>query len=421
VSFSSSLELKIPLESPFTKGEKKEKFNLEFQVTRFMATIIIFILILGVLIFVHEMGHFLVAIRNGIKADEFGFGFPPRICGFVKNEKSGQYEFIWGGKEVKSKNTIYSLNWIPLGGFVKIKGESGEGKNESDSFAGKSAWVRIKVLAAGVTMNFFLAWVLLAIVLMIGAPQSIEDSVSASEAKVQISQIISGTPAEEMGLKIGDEIYMAGVAGQEILGEIKTTKEIQVLASENKGREIILKIKRGEETLELKGTPRMEYPENQGPLGISLARTAIISYSWYESIWMGLMAVFNLTLAIFAALFGIIKSLLLGEGVAMDVAGPVGIAILTKQVTALGLVYVLQFTAILSINLGIINGLPFPALDGGRILFILIEKIKGSRVSQKVEQTLHTIGFFLLIALMVLVTFRDFVRFEIIDKVKGLF
>ena len=165
----------------------------------------------------------------------------------------------------------------------------------------------------------------------------------------------------------------------------------------------------------------MEYPENQGPLGISLTRTAIISYSWYESIWRGLVAVFNLTLAIFAALGGIIKSLFSGGGVPADIAGPVGIAVLTKQAAALGLVYILQFTAILSINLGIINGLPFPALDGGRILFILIEKIKGSQVSQKVEQIFHTVGFFLLIALMILVTFRDFVRFEVIDKMKGLF
>ena len=386
-----------------------------------MATIIIFILILGVLIFVHEMGHFLVAIRNGIKADEFGFGFPPRICGFVKDEETGKYKFIWGGKEVKSKNTIYSLNWIPLGGFVKIKGESGENKSEADSFAGRPAWTRIKVLAAGVAMNFFLAWILLSIVLMIGAPQAIDDNADAPNAKVQISQIVPGAPAEEMGLKIGDEICAAGVAGQEVRDKIKTTKEIQILASENKGREIILKIKRGQETLELKGAPRMKYPENQGPLGISLARTAIVSYSWYESIWRGLTAVFDLTLAIFAALGGIIKGLFSGGGVPADIAGPVGIAVLTKQAAALGLVYILQFTAILSINLGIINGLPFPALDGGRILFILIEKIKGSQVSQKVEQALHTAGFFLLIALMVVVTFRDFIRFEIVDKIKGLF
>ncbi|MCD6149243.1 RIP metalloprotease RseP [bacterium] len=386
-----------------------------------MATIIIFILILGVLIFVHEAGHFLAAVRNGIKADEFGFGFPPRICGLFKDEKSGKYRFVLGNREIKSKNTVYSLNWIPLGGFVKIKGENGEGASESDSFSAQPAWTRIKVLAAGVAMNFFLAWILLSIVLMIGAPQAIDDNADAPNAKVQISQIVPGAPAEKMGLKIGDEICAAGVAGQEVWSEIKTTKEIQILASENKGREIILKIRRGQETLELRGTPRIEYPEGQGPLGISLARTAIVNYPWYESIWRGLLAVFDLTLAIFIALGGIIKNLFLGEGMAMDIAGPVGIAVMTKQAAALGLVYVLQFAAILSVNLGIINGLPFPALDGGRILFILIEKIKGSRVSQKVEQALHTAGFFLLIALMVVVTFRDFIRFEIVDKIRGLF
>jgi len=393
-----------------------------------VATIIIFILILGVLIFVHEMGHFLAAVRNGIKADEFGFGFPPRIFGLFKDEKSGKHKFVLGNREVKSKNTVYSLNWIPLGGFVKIKGENGEGASESDSFSAQPAWTRIKVLAAGVAMNFFLAWILLSIVLMIGAPQAIDDNADAPNAKVQISQIVPGAPAEKMGLKIGDEILAArlsagGAAGaeRENWSEIKTAGRMQTLTAKSKGRKIILKIKRGQETLELKGTPRIEYPEGQGPLGISLARTAIVSYPWYESIWRGLLAVFDLTLAIFIALGGIIRNLFLGEGMAMDIAGPVGIAVMTKQAAALGLVYVLQFAAILSVNLGIINGLPFPALDGGRILFILIEKIKGSRVSQKVEQALHTAGFFLLIALMVVVTFRDFIRFEIVDKIKGLF
>ena len=123
-----------------------------------MLTVLIFLVLLGLLVLVHELGHFLVARRNGIKVDEFGFGFPPRIFGVVKDDATGRYKIIWGSKEAKSSKTVYSFNWLPLGGFVKIKGEDGQNQ-ESDSFGGKSAWIRVKVLGAGVFMNFVLAFV----------------------------------------------------------------------------------------------------------------------------------------------------------------------------------------------------------------------------------------------------------------------
>lgn len=384
-----------------------------------MITALIFILILGVLIFVHELGHFLVAIRNGIKADEFGFGFPPRIVGAVKNDKTGKYEIIWGEKEVKSKNTIFSLNWIPLGGFVKIKGEDG-GTLDKDSFATKSAWARIKVLAAGVTMNFILAWFLLSIVFMLGAPEAIEDDKKVKDAKVQISQVIDESPAKEMGLAVGDQVVKA-CDGKSFCRTIGKVEELQNFINEHKGQEIVLTIKRGDEISELKGVPRKEYPDDQGSLGVSLARTALVQYPWYEAIGKGLTAVFDMIILILVTLGALIGQLFAGGKPAMDVAGPIGIAIMTKQVSALGLTYLLQFTAVLSINLGIINILPFPALDGGRILFILIEKIKGSPVNQKFEQMANSIGFALLLLLMVVVTFRDFIQFEIIEKIGNIF
>lgn len=384
-----------------------------------MITALIFILILGVLIFVHELGHFLVAIRNGIKADEFGFGFPPRIVGAVKNDKTGKYEIVWGEKEVKSKNTIFSLNWIPLGGFVKIKGEDG-GTLDKDSFATKSAWARIKVLAAGVTMNFILAWFLLSIVFMLGAPEAIEDDKKVKDAKVQISQVIDESPAKEMGLAVGDQVVKA-CDGKNFCRTIGKVEELQNFINEHKGQEIVLTIKRGDEISELKGVPRKEYPDDQGSLGVSLARTALVQYPWYEAIGKGLTAVFDMIILILVTLGALIGQLFAGGKPAMDVAGPIGIAIMTKQVSALGLTYLLQFTAVLSINLGIINILPFPALDGGRILFILIEKIKGSPVNQKFEQMANSIGFALLLLLMVVVTFRDFIQFEIIEKIGNIF
>ncbi len=153
--------------------------------------------------------------------------------------------------------------------------------------------------------------------------------------------------------------------------------------------------------------PRIKTPKNQGSLGISLVETSLVKYSWYNAIWTGLKTTGEITWAILIAFGGIIKGLFLGQGVGADVAGPVGIAVMTKQVTEMGISYILQFAALLSINLGIINILPIPALDGGRILFILIEKIKGSPVNQKLEQTFHTVGFLILILLLIVVSFRD--------------
>lgn len=447
-----------------------------------MLTIIVFVIALGLLIFVHELGHFLVARRNGIRAEEFGFGFPPRIFGiqFVSGEKTervsrheeievkvedyqlnkkteliketitekvreidkavlvGKWRFIWGKwqddspqekkdlKEIKKEKyqtgTIYSLNWIPLGGFVRIKGEDGSGKKEPDSFASKSAWKRIKVLAAGVLMNFVLAWFLITLAFIIGAPQPVESgSANLKNAKIQIAEVIPGTPAEAMGIKAGDEIIKCQMSDSRCQKNFLDISQVQAVINDNKGKEITLEIKRGNEILNLKGIPRFDYPEDQGSLGISLVKTAIVSYPWYQAIWKGLTATFDLIITILVTLFNILKHLIMGQKATIDVTGPVGIATLTKQVTALGFVYILQFVALLSINLGIINGLPIPALDGGRILFILIEKIKGSPVSQKAEQMAHSIGFALLIGLMILVTFRDIVKLDVLDKIKGLF
>lgn len=437
-----------------------------------LIAILIFILILGLLVFVHELGHFVVARKNGVRASEFGFGFPPRIFGiqFISGEENriikeldavereivdiksgdteiikekitkkmhlvnrifsvGKWRIIWGSKDGDDENeiqdlneahekkfhggTIYSLNWLPLGGFVKIKGEDGGNKDDEDSFASKNAWIRIKILAAGVIMNFILAWVLFSGGFMMGAPEEINSNSgnNSGNSKIQISEVISESPASAMGLKIGDEISKTqkNPAGEEII--LKNIKEMQDYISVSKGQELSLNILRGKERLVLIGMPRINAPEGQGALGITLVETTLVSYPWYEAIWKGLAAVGDMIIAMFAGLFGIIKSIFTGYGVTADVSGPVGIAVLTKEVASLGLVYIIQFAAIISINLGIINILPIPALDGGRILFILIEKIKGSPVSQKVEQAFHTFFFALLMLLMVAVTYKDVVKF----------
>jgi regulator of sigma E protease len=387
-----------------------------------MMTAIIFILVLGLLVFVHEFGHFIVARRNGVRAEEFGFGFPPRILGVYKDQH-GHWKIAWGSKDVKSSDTIYSANWVPLGGFVKIMGEDGEEKSNPHSFAAKRPFARIRILAAGVTMNLVLAALLFSLSFYFGVPQMAEEATGGniSTEKIQITDIGKGTPSEMMGLRMGDEILGAvGSDGNEI--KFSSVEEVQKYAAENRGAQITLDIKRGNKEFQLSGTPRTEFPEGEGPLGIGLVKTVNVSYPWYQAIYEGTKYTFSLVVTFITFLVGLVWRLIVGQPAGLDsVSGPVGIAVLTGQVADLGFNYLIRFAGMLSVNLAIINALPIPALDGGRIFFILIEKLKGSPVSQRIEQRAHSIGFALLISLMVFVTFRDVMRFDLVEKVRNLF
>jgi regulator of sigma E protease len=360
-------------------------------------TLIIFIAIFAILILVHELGHFIAAKKSGVKVEEFGLGFPPRIFGIRKGE------------------TLYSINWIPLGGFVKIFGEGGEGRGDKESFVSKSISRRVLILAAGVLMNFALAALLLGIGYKIGMPTVVDGSsagAAAKNAKVQISDVAPDSPASNAGLATGDEIKGLKVQGEggEVLN-IHKAEEVTNFINGHKGQEVIFEVQRGKEILDLAVTPRENPPTGEGPVGIGLADVVMVSYPLLQSLWKGVVDMVNLTWLIIVTLAGIIHKALVGSPVGEVLTGPVGIYKITAQTTEMGFIYVLNLAALLSINLGIINILPFPALDGGRILFLGIEKIKGSPVSQKVENTIHTIGFALLIALMIFITYKDVAKF----------
>ncbi len=371
-----------------------------------MLTVIVFILILGVLILVHELGHFLTARMFKVKAEEFGFGYPPRIFGWVKNNE-GKWEFVKRKDDAsKYKNTVWSLNWFPLGGFVKIKGEDENALKETDSFASRPIWQRFIMLFAGVFMNFILCFVFLSLGFMSGIPSMVDDqpdtNLNVANQQIKIMSINPASPAEQAGLQIGD--VFISINNQ----PINYIKDVQRELGSRNNQSTQLVILRGQEEKKIVVTPLAKNNTDTAVIGVGLVKTALVKYPWYQAIYKGATTTFSLTLAIVKAFGKIITDFFSGHKVEAEVAGPIGIAMLTGQVVKLGWVYVLQFAALLSINLGIINLLPIPALDGGRILFLAIEKVKGRPVSQKVEGAIHQIGFMLLMAIMVLVVFKDF-------------
>ena len=370
-------------------------------------TIITFIIVLSVLVFAHELGHFWVAKKAGIIPKEFGFGFPPRAWGIYK-DANGKWKQVRGKKEVEDAvGTIYSVNWVPLGGFVNLE-EDEEGGDNPNHFSNKKIWQRAVILLAGVTMNIILAAILFSVGYMVGLPQALDDvseKAHVSNRQIQIIEVLSDSPAEVAGLELGDMIVSLDDK------QFTNYNQLQGYVDENKGKKITYEIKRGGEVIALEITPEKRPETGKGGVGISIAEIGIVRYPILLSIWEGFKTTILLTWLIIIAFYTLIKGLILGQGLSIELGGPVRIAQMTGDVMRMGFAYLINFTAILSINLAIINALQFPALDGGRILFLIIEKIKGSPVKKEVEGIIHYIGFALLMLLIVLVTYRDIARF----------
>lgn len=356
-----------------------------------LITVVIFIIVLGVIVLVHEFGHFVTAKKMGMGIEEAGIGYPPRM--WAKKAKSG---------------ITYSVNWLPLGGFVRIKGEDGENKNDPDSFASKKPWQRAIVLVSGVFMNFMLCVILLSIGFAVGLPQAVDqkdlDKGLVKNYQVQVVSILEDKPAKAAGVELGDAII--AVDGQEVKG----VNNLIDYTSGKIGQKLIYKIDRDGQILE-KEIAVVDIGQGRGGVGIGLVETGIVSYPIHKAIWNGFKLTGYLTKEILWAFGGIIRNLVIGKPIGAQVSGPIGIAVLTGQVAKLGFIYVLQFMALLSLNLAIINFLPFPALDGGRLLFLAIEKIRRKPISQKVEGMVHMIGFSLLMILIIIVTFQDVLRY----------
>lgn len=374
-----------------------------------MTTIFTFVILLSVLILVHEAGHFLAAKRAGVRVEEFGLGLPPRV---------------WG-KQIGE--TIYSINWLPIGGFVRLTGEEGEEKNkkqgqhfqdfrseiDSRSFANQGNLTKATIISAGVIMNFLLGVLLIGVVFgFLGVPQI--------SNVVEIKEVLKDSPAAKAGVEVGDFVLQYG--GQEVRG----SKEFVGFIETHLGEEIILKIEREEKVVCVRApcppekiwtditiTPRMDPPEGQGPLGIVFMVIPSISYQQipvYRVPDTAFTESIKLTEMLFTGVLRVFKDWVITKQAPQDIAGPVGIARITNEVVKQGLFPVLNFAALLSINLAVINILPFPGLDGGRLTFVAIEAILRRKISAHYQKWVHTLGIALLLLFMLLITFYDIVK-----------
>lgn len=365
-------------------------------------TIITFIIILAVLVFVHEFGHFIVAKKSGMQVDEFGFGFPPRMVGIQK--AAGTWKWVWGHKPPSSSDeTVYSINWVPLGGFVKIRGENNEFETDPRSFVNRPFWARFATLVAGVFMNLVLAWVVISIGLTVGLPVGIYSASDLPahailrDQHIAIEQVTDGSPAQKAGLMSADTIL--DIDGQHFENIEQATNYIRSHA----GKVFNFDIARGNQNMSISVSSNSQPPQGEGPTGIALTEAGFMTFPWYLVPWEGLK---TLGIQVVNIVYGF-GQLITGHVGLNDLGGPVKIAQLTGQVRRMGFLYLLSFTAFLSINLAIINILPFPALDGGRVLFLVIEKIRGQRNNQKIEQWVNAAGFVLLLLLVAVISAHD--------------
>lgn len=355
-----------------------------------LLTVISFFLILSVLVLVHELGHYVVARLIGVEVEEFGLGLPPRAVG------------------KKIKGTIYSLNWLPIGGFVKLSGEDDEGELRTRepmarTQRGHFFWARTKkeraaMLLAGVAMNFILAVGLTSYLLTKG------DMEPAGE--VRVVKVLSGSPAEVAGLKENDVVKKV----QE--KTLTISEDLISITAANEGKPLLLTIVRAGSEYKFTVTPKKDPtdPKARARMGIQISDVTFLKFPWYQAPWEAVKV--NVRRAAdmvitFGVLIGRIATL---KPLQADVAGPIGIAQVTGEAVKFGLDAVIKFMSLLSLNLAVLNILPIPALDGGRLAFIFLEKILGRRVKPAFEKSTHQVGMIILLILILLISIHDILR-----------
>jgi len=346
----------------------------------FWITLIAFLIILGLLVFAHELGHFSAAKLLKVKVEEFAFGFPPKI--FCR----------------KRGETKYCINAIPFGGYVKMLGED-KTADSPRSFSSKNARSRIVIVVAGVLMNFILAGLLFSGGYMIGMSPIRLDEAKMGGIKtydVTVAEIKQGSIAEKEGIKPGD-----------IIRGFKSSQEFSNFTKEKRGSKINIQISRGKEQI----FEEIDLSADEtAPLGVGIVDLASVKLPFFAAIAAGFKEMVLTTVYIAELIVQLFIKIFTSGQVGDSVAGPVKIFNVTGDAVEMGLNYLLQFAALLSINVGLVNILPFPALDGGRAVLILLEGVFRKKVmKEELENILHTVGFVILIGLIVIITFREIV------------
>lgn len=380
--------------------------------------IIIGVIVLTILVAAHELGHAIVARRYGTNVEEFGIGFPPRV---------------WGRKVKKSflgKDVLFSINALPLGGFVKMQGEHDDDTAPGD-FGHMTFWQKTQVLLAGVAVNWIIAVVIITVLAVIGLPKILPDQFSVpgdtqTVAKpVQLASISNGMPGEKAGLKVGDQIKrFAGV-------EITSPSQLSSLAVEHKGESVPVEYTRGKESSVAVVNLRTDNADHKGYLGASLSQQELIKATWSAPI-VGVATTAQMTYVtlrgvvdiVWNGLTGLIMKVVPSQSVqdhanaklatvSASVAGPLSIfGILFPAAEQAGPVYVLMMAAIISLTLAVMNVLPIPALDGGRWFVMALYKVRHKQLTKEAEEKIHGAGFVALMALMILVTIADIGKFR---------
>lgn len=360
-------------------------------------TVIVFIIILTLLILVHELGHFFVAKRAGIRVDEFGLGFPPSIL------------------KVRRGETTYSLNLIPFGGFVKIFGEDALDVKPDDpdierSFGRKSRLTQALVLASGVAANLILAWILISVGFMTGLPSSVSSRYAGDVKKPElvIVNVITDSPAAEAQLRPGDRILALRSNEEALISP--SAPSVQEFIARHGGKEIFLRLRRGADESEVVLIPKEGIAGGRPAIGIGMDMIGTLRLPPHRAVAEAMRLTFLLTAEVAEAIYNFFVQAFRGKANLSDVTGPVGIFGLVGDARELGFIYLLSFTAFISINLAVINFIPFPALDGGRLLFLAIEAVISRPIPVRISKALNILGFVALILLMLVITYRDIVK-----------
>jgi len=356
-----------------------------------MFSILIFLFVLSILVLVHELGHFLAAKKSGVKVEEFALGFPPNLYSYKKGE------------------TNYMINLIPFGGYVKMHGEDGTSEKDKNSFAYKKWYIKVFIVSAGVIMNLVLGAVLLAIVFMMGLPVLTDDANrDYPYSDIQTQVVVFDIPENHV---LGETL----LEGDKILSindtEITSIEGFKSTIQPIEGDSYNMTIMREANQIDIEAVSSFNEEKGQWLIGMDLIEGNIVTYPFYLAIPMGVVEMFRMLWLMIVSLFYIVYDLVVSQSAPSQIAGPVGIYKLTAQASQMGISYLLQMMAILSVNLAIINFLPIPALDGGRIVFIIGERFFGKKISPYTENIIHLIGFVAIIAILILVTVGDVQKF----------